>query len=314
MSILPRNPDNEWTRSDNPVTPELDVMLARMFEGKLPGTQQIFYVLSGGFDPVTDAHIELIQSLKYPVWIILNSDKWLEKKKGVKFMPLNVRERIMRGIKNVYDVTVAADSDDGTVTETLRLMAAFNTDKVFIFVNSGDRKPETTPEYDALNDKFKNLKFEWVDSARPNSHSSDFLSTWGNNFYKEKLQVDPFSGKIVPSSPYNGDPLLGLRPWGKWLIIHEDHHERHKLLVVDPYQKLSFQRHKNRTEEWRLLAGTGLVRLDRPTAGLQHFRTVTIAENQWHQLANDRGSYLIVYEIQKSKVKMGCEETDIERV
>lgn len=306
MTLLPKEP---W------VDPLSDEILSTLMKQTAPAKQQIFYVLSGGFDPVTDAHVELINTLKYPVWIILNSDNWLEKKKGVKFMPADVRGRIMKGLKNVYDVTVAVDSEDGSVTDTLRLLASFNQDKAFIFVNSGDRKPDTTPEYEALNEKHKNLKFEWVESTNPTSHSSKYLEEWKNKSVS-RLHVDPLSGKVVPASPYNGDPLLGIRPWGKWLIIKEDEYTRHKLLVVNPHSALSLQRHKNRSESWRVMGGYGSIRLssDDPNAPLERFVRAEIKAHEWHQLVNDSDAYLVVYEVQKSSVKFGCEEADIERV
>ncbi len=46
-------------------------------------------LISGGFDPVHSGHIFLIkEAAKYgDVVVLLNSDKWLKKKKGKAFLP-----------------------------------------------------------------------------------------------------------------------------------------------------------------------------------------------------------------------------------
>ena len=59
-------------------------------------------LVSGGFDPVHSGHIKLIQEAsKYGnVVVLLNSDKWLQKKKGVEFLPFEERATIMMALKN----------------------------------------------------------------------------------------------------------------------------------------------------------------------------------------------------------------------
>ena len=46
-------------------------------------------LVSGGFDPIHSGHIKLIQDASNygKVVILLNSDKWLQNKKGVEFLP-----------------------------------------------------------------------------------------------------------------------------------------------------------------------------------------------------------------------------------
>ena len=63
-------------------------------------------LVSGGFDPVHSGHIQLIQEAsKYgSVVILLNSDKWLQEKKGKEFLPFKERLIIMNALKNVIDV------------------------------------------------------------------------------------------------------------------------------------------------------------------------------------------------------------------
>ena len=49
-------------------------------------------VVSGGFDPIHSGHIEYLKSAKEygdKLIVALNSDSWLEKKKGKFFMPFS---------------------------------------------------------------------------------------------------------------------------------------------------------------------------------------------------------------------------------
>ena len=45
--------------------------------------------ISGGFDPVHIGHVKMIEDAarQYNVLVILNSDDWLNRKKGFVFMP-----------------------------------------------------------------------------------------------------------------------------------------------------------------------------------------------------------------------------------
>lgn len=97
--------------------------------------------VSGGMDPLHAGHVRMIQdAAKYgDVYIILNTDSWLIRKKGFCFMQWDQRAEILRAIKGVKDVILAKD-DDGTVCETLRYLYPD------YFANGGDRKKDNTPE------------------------------------------------------------------------------------------------------------------------------------------------------------------------
>ena len=97
--------------------------------------------VSGGFDPVHVGHVRMIQAAAQfgDVIIICNSDAWLKRKKGYSFMPFKERAEILRALKGVKDV-IAADDDDGSVCETLKVL------QPDIFANGGDRFNTNTPE------------------------------------------------------------------------------------------------------------------------------------------------------------------------
>jgi cytidyltransferase-like protein len=99
--------------------------------------------VSGGCDPMHSGHVKMIlEAATYgDVVVILNSDDWLVRKKGYKFMGWEERAEILMGIKGVVDV-VPVDDSDGTVCEALRRI------RPDYFANGGDRKPGNTPEGD----------------------------------------------------------------------------------------------------------------------------------------------------------------------
>jgi D-beta-D-heptose 7-phosphate kinase/D-beta-D-heptose 1-phosphate adenosyltransferase len=99
--------------------------------------------ISGAFDPIHVGHIRHIREaakLGDRLVVILNSDDFLLRKKGVVFRPFEDRKEILENIKGVDEVIASIDKDQ-TVSETLELV------KPNIFAKGGDRTgPENIPE------------------------------------------------------------------------------------------------------------------------------------------------------------------------
>ena len=72
---------------------------------KLPQTPYDTVCVSGGFDPVHIGHLRMIQEASEhgQVTAIVNSDKWLMRKKGYIFMPFHERCEILRGFACIND-------------------------------------------------------------------------------------------------------------------------------------------------------------------------------------------------------------------
>ena len=106
-------------------------------------TKRKIVAVSGGCDPAHSGHIRMIleASAYGDVVVILNSDDWLTRKKGYKFMEWSERAEILSAIRGVVDV-VPVDDSDGTVCEALRRI------RPDYFANGGDRKVGNTPEGD----------------------------------------------------------------------------------------------------------------------------------------------------------------------
>ena len=117
-------------------------------------------LISGGFDPVHKGHIECINNAKKladEVWIGLNNDAWLRRKKGRYFMDSAERKFIMENIKGVDYVYVMRPKihNDDTAIDFInhaRIKYIRENDDlpkgVMAFGNGGDRTETTTPEND----------------------------------------------------------------------------------------------------------------------------------------------------------------------
>ena len=109
-------------------------------------------VVSGGFDPIHSGHIEYLKSAKEygdKLIVALNSDSWLEKKKGKPFMPLRERMMIVQALKPV-NLTIKSIDEDHTVCASLKFVNEMYRNKFdkIMFCNGGDRTDGTnTPEH-----------------------------------------------------------------------------------------------------------------------------------------------------------------------
>ncbi len=99
-------------------------------------------VISGGFDPIHVGHIKYISEaakLGDALYVILNTDDFLIKKKGYVFMPYREREEVLRSIRNVDLVYKCIDKDQ-SVCESLKVI------QPEIFAKGGDKTIKNIPE------------------------------------------------------------------------------------------------------------------------------------------------------------------------
>ena len=99
-------------------------------------------VVSGGFDPLHSGHIRMFRQahLFGEVWAIVNTDEWLQRKKGFVMLPYKERSEIVSSTQFIYKVIKAKDNDD-TVVNNLKDIG-----RHFAFANGGDRVLTSTPE------------------------------------------------------------------------------------------------------------------------------------------------------------------------
>ena len=91
--------------------------------------------VSGGYDPLHIGHLRHFQhaaQLGTALIVFLNSDEWLDRKKGFHCMSWEARREILQGLRWVSAV-VSVDDRDGTVASAIRLY------RPHIFAKGGDQ-------------------------------------------------------------------------------------------------------------------------------------------------------------------------------
>jgi cytidyltransferase-like protein len=246
-------------------------------------------LVTGGFDPLHSGHIEYFKSAKQlgdKLIVGINSDSWLENKKGRAFMPCHERVTIIENLKMV-DGVILFDDSDGTAIEAIKNVQQLYPNDQIIFANGGDRTADNIPEA-IMSDVI--FRFGVGGESKLNS-SSWILDEWK-----------------APKT---------IRPWGYYRILHDVSGTKVKELTIEPKQSLSLQRHKFRQEFWHVTSGKCHVEQRMPTGytlptlELTKFSQVIIPINDWHKLINPFDEPCKIVEIQYGEK---CEETDIERL
>lgn len=241
-------------------------------------------LVTGGFDPIHSGHISYFKAARalgdYLI-VGLNSDEWLERKKGRAFMPWNERLCVVNNLSMVDEV-YTFDDEDGSAKHFIQQVRAHYPDAELIFANGGDRTPNNIPEMDC-NDK--NLYFAFGVGGEDKKNSSSWiLQEWK-----------------APKTE---------RPWGYYRVLHEAPGMKVKELTVEPGKSLSMQRHFKRREHWVVEEGECKVEREFAALFLRQHETVDIPVGAWHQLSNPFEKPCRIVEIQYGDA---CEETDIER-
>lgn len=100
------------------------------------------------------------------------------------------------------------------------------------------------------------------------------------------------------------------RPWGRWEEYLNEPGYRVKRIIVHPGQRLSLQRHQQRSEHWVIVAGSGLFTLDDSVTEVNPGDKVFIPVRGVHRIENPGDENLIIIETQLGV----CDEDDIERL
>lgn len=245
-------------------------------------------IATGGFDPIHSGHVEYLRAAKKlgDVLIVgLNSDAWLERKKGRAFMPWEERYKITSKIKYVDQTTYWDDSDGSAIKLIEDIKKQYPNDEI-IFANGGDRTAENIPEMVC-----KDVIFKFGVGGEDKANSSSWiLQEWK-----------------APKTD---------RPWGYYRVLHEVPGTKIKELTVMPGQSLSMQRHNHRAEYWHVTSGKVDVQsklaggYQLPTKTLNTHDVHTVPVGEWHQLTNPYNEPCAIVEIQFGT---SCVEDDIER-
>ena len=251
-------------------------------------------LVTGGFDPLHSGHIAYFKAARElgdHLVVGVNSDAWLERKKGKAFMPFEERCAIIKELACVDEVIGFNDDDDSACAAIYTVLATKGSSWKVIFANGGDRTNKNTLEY-TMYGNHHDVSFAFgVGGTDKKNSSSWILKEWK----EPKTQ----------------------RVWGYYRVLHENGPSvKVKELTVEPGKQLSMQRHKYRSEHWFVSEGEATVYTLNSSTDIELLgnynlhQSLHIPKGNWHMLANETNSPLKIVEIQYGE---NCVEEDIER-
>lgn len=99
------------------------------------------------------------------------------------------------------------------------------------------------------------------------------------------------------------------RPWGNFERFTLNEISTVKIITVNPHQSLSLQRHQNREEYWRIIAGSGYATVDENRREIHAGDDVYIPKQGIHRI--ESGAETLVF----MEIAFGTfDENDIERL
>ena len=244
-------------------------------------------LVTGGFDPLHSGHIayfKAAQKLGDMLIVGINSDAWLERKKGRAFMPREERANIVFNLEMVDEVIEFID-DDNTAISAIEAVKKLHPEAHIIFANGGDRTKDNIPEmiYDDVEFVFG------VGGTDKKNSSSWILKEW--------------------SQPTTH------RAWGSYTVLHKGPGWQVKELAFGIDTPLSDQRHFVRSEHWHVIEGK--IRMDLEFAnGDKQSKTygpgdsIDIPVLTWHKAHNVSNTTAKVIEVWMGN---NLTEDDIER-
>ena len=138
-------------------------------------------LVTGGFDPLHSGHLAYFKAAKKlgdKLIVGINSDSWLERKKGKNFLPLSERYEIVSALKYVDNCILFNDEDDTAIEAIRNVIMLYPFDRI-IFANGGDRVEGNTPEENAKLFPEKEIIFQYgVGGLDKKNSSSWILQKW----------------------------------------------------------------------------------------------------------------------------------------
>ena len=141
---------------------------------------KIIVLVSGGFDPIHSGHIQYFKkasALGNELIVGVNSDEWLQRKKGKSFLAINERVEIIKNFRMVNEV-VTWDDSDGSAIKLIETLLLKCPNHRIIFANGGDRTANNIPEIKKF-ENHKNVLFKFgVGGKKKINSSRKILKEW----------------------------------------------------------------------------------------------------------------------------------------
>jgi cytidyltransferase-like protein len=245
-------------------------------------------IVTGGFDPLHSGHIEYFKAARElgdHLVVGVNSDAWLERKKGKAFMPFEERCAIIKELDCVNEVIGFDDDDDTACAAIFQVLSTVGSQTKVVFANGGDRTKDNIPEM-----IYNDVEFVFGVGGEDKKNSSSWI-------LKEWSQ---------PTTE---------RAWGKYTVLDKGEGWQVKQLEFYEEHALSDQRHFKRSEHWHVVDGViNMFLEDKSGNRTSHLLvpgdSIDIPVGYWHKAVNlDNKSAKVI------EVWMGQElsEDDIER-
>lgn len=226
-------------------------------------------LVSGGFDPLHSGHVAYFKHAKElgdELWVGLNSDAWLTRKKGKPFMPFDERCAIIQNLKMVDQVLDFDDDDIGSSNKCIeKILNLTGSATKVVVANGGDRNESNIPEVIKYG-THPRVEFAWGVGGNDKKNSSSWiLKTWSH-------------------------PTVE-RAWGRYTVLDKGTGWQVKQLEFDAGKSLSDQRHFKRSEHWHIVEGKIQMSLEYSdnsklilikSAG----ESIDIPKETWHKAKN----------------------------
>jgi mannose-6-phosphate isomerase-like protein (cupin superfamily) len=95
--------------------------------------------------------------------------------------------------------------------------------------------------------------------------------------------------------------LIEQRPWGGFIILEEQPTHKVKRIWVNPGHRLSYQKHRFRSEHWIIITGDAKVTLDGNEIFLNAGDSIDIPIGSAHRIENIGKEILNFIEVQRGK-------------
>tara|TARA_Y100000588_G_scaffold350063_1_gene400936 strand:+ start:3417 stop:3866 length:450 start_codon:yes stop_codon:yes gene_type:complete len=137
-------------------------------------------LVTGGFDPLHSGHVSYFKNAKKEgdeLWVGLNSDNWLIRKKGRPFLRINERKEIIENLVMVDKVILFDDEDNSSNDAISKCLDSISVEDTLIFANGGDRNQKNIPELEAFSTNSQ-IKFIFEVGGGKRNSSSKILKEW----------------------------------------------------------------------------------------------------------------------------------------
>ena len=141
---------------------------------------KIIVLVTGGFDPLHSGHVSYFKNAKKEgdeLWVGLNSDNWLIRKKGRPFLRINERKEIIENLVMVDKVILFDDEDNSSNDAISKCLDSISVEDTLIFANGGDRNQKNIPELEAFSTNSQ-IKFIFEVGGEKRNSSSKILKEW----------------------------------------------------------------------------------------------------------------------------------------